>query len=38
MTQSQKDANKIASGGLKVKVLQLIKIIEKDPLPYPPEY
>ena len=38
MTQSQKDAKKIASSGLKVKVLQLIKIIEEDPFQYPPDY
>jgi Txe/YoeB family toxin of toxin-antitoxin system len=38
MTQSQKDAKKIASSGLKAKVLQLIKIIEEDPFQYPPDY
>ena len=29
---------KIASSGLKNKVLKLIQIIEKNPLQYPPEY
>jgi Txe/YoeB family toxin of toxin-antitoxin system len=38
MAQSQKDAKKIASSGLKAKVLQLIKIIEEDPFQYPPDY
>jgi Txe/YoeB family toxin of toxin-antitoxin system len=38
MTQSQKDAKKIASSGLKAKILQLIKIIEEDPFQYPPDY
>ncbi|MDB9390212.1 Txe/YoeB family addiction module toxin [Microcystis aeruginosa] len=38
MTQSQKDAKKIASSGLKSKVLELIKIIEEDPFQYPPDY
>ena len=38
MTQSQKDAKKITSSGLKAKVLQLIKIIEEDPFQYPPDY
>ena len=38
MTQSQKDAKKIASSGLKAKALQLIKIIEEDPFQYPPDY
>lgn len=38
MIQSQKDAKKIASSGLKAKVLQLIKIIEEAPLQYPPDY
>lgn len=32
MTQAQKDAKKLASSGLKDKVLQLLKIIEEDPL------
>ncbi len=38
MTQAQKDAKKLASSGLKPKVLQLIKIVEEDPLQYPPDY
>ena len=38
MTQAQKDAKKLAASGLKPKVLQLIKIIEEDPLKYPPDY
>ncbi len=38
MTQAQKDAKKLDSSGLKAKVLQLIKIIEEDPLQYPPDY
>lgn len=38
MTQAQKDAKKLASSGLKDKVLQLLKIIEEDPLQYPPDY
>jgi Txe/YoeB family toxin of toxin-antitoxin system len=28
----------LASSGLKIKVRQLIKIIEEDPLQYPPNY
>lgn len=38
MAQSQKDAKKITSSGLKPKVLQLIKIIEQNPWQYPPDY
>ncbi|MEB3190851.1 MAG: Txe/YoeB family addiction module toxin [Snowella sp.] len=38
MQKSQKDAKKIASSGLKPKVIQLIKIIEEDPFQYPPDY
>lgn len=38
MTQAQKDAKKIALSGLKDKVLKLIKMIEQNPLQYPPEY
>ena len=35
--QAQKDAKKIASSGLKPKVIELLKILEKDPfLSYPP--
>ena len=36
--QAKKDAKKIASSGLKPKVLQLIAVIEKDPLAYPPKF
>lgn len=38
MTQAQKDAKKLASSGLKAKVLEIIKIIEEYPLQYPPDY
>ncbi|MBD2655060.1 Txe/YoeB family addiction module toxin [Synechocystis sp. FACHB-383] len=38
MTQAQKDAKKLASGGLKAKALKLIEIIREDPYQYPPEY
>ena len=38
MTQAQKDAKKLASSGLKPKVLQIIRIIEENPLQYPPDY
>ena len=35
--QAQKDAKKIASSGLKEKVLQLLRLIEEDPFQeYPP--
>lgn len=35
--QAQKDAKKISSSGLKPKVLELLKILEKDPFQsYPP--
>ena len=35
--QAQKDAKKIASSGLKPKVLKLLKILEEDPFQgYPP--
>ena len=36
--QAKKDARKIASGGLKPKVQELLSLIEKDPLQYPPKY
>jgi len=36
--QAKKDAKKIASSGLKPKVLQLIALIEKDPFAYPPKF
>jgi Txe/YoeB family toxin of Txe-Axe toxin-antitoxin module len=38
MSQAQKDAKKLASGGLKSKALKLIEIIKFNPLQYPPEY
>ena len=38
MTQAQKDAKKIASSGLKSKVINLIKLIEINPFIYPPSY
>ena len=38
MSQAQKDAKKLASSGLKKKIFKLLKIIESDPLQYPPEY
>ena len=36
--QAGKDAKKIESGGLKSKVIELLKLIKKDPYVYPPEY
>ncbi len=36
--QAKKDAKNIASSGLKPKVMQLLSIIETDPLKYPPKY
>ncbi len=38
MTQAQKDAKNLASGGLKPKAMKLLAIIEKNPLQYPPDY
>jgi toxin YoeB len=38
MSQAQKDAKKLASSGLKAKVMQLINLIEIDPFQYPPDY
>ncbi|WP_207787772.1 Txe/YoeB family addiction module toxin [Candidatus Thiosymbion oneisti] len=38
MTQAQKDAKKLSSGGLKGKALKLIEIIKVNPFQYPPEY
>ncbi len=38
MTQAQKDAKRIASSGLKSKVLNLIKLIETNPFISPPNY
>lgn len=36
--QAKKDAKKIASGGLKSKVQELLEIIQYEPLKYPPKY
>jgi toxin YoeB len=36
--QAKKDSKKIAASGLKEKVLFLLKIIEKNPLQYPPKF
>ncbi len=36
--QAQKDSKKIATIGLKKKVEKLLRIIEKNPLEYPPSY
>jgi len=38
MTQAQKDAKNLASSGLKPKVMKLFKIIQNNPLQYPPEF
>lgn len=38
MSQASKDAKRIGSSGLKSKVQKLLRIIEKDPLTYPPGY
>jgi len=38
MSQAQKDAKKLASSGLKSKVIKLIDIIKLNPLQYPPEF
>ena len=36
--QSGKDAKKIETSGLKPKVVELLKLIKRDPYVYPPEY
>lgn len=36
--QAKKDAKNLASSGLKPKTQALLKIIEKNPLSYPPKY
>ncbi len=36
--QAKKDSKKIASSGLKPKVQELLDLIEKDPLKYPPKF
>ena len=38
MTQAQKDAKKLSSSGLKSKAMKLLKIIQNNPLQYPPEF
>ena len=38
MTQAQKDAKNLVSSGLKPKVMKLLKIIQNNPLEYPPEF
>ena len=36
--QAKRDSKKIATSGLKPKVLELLALIEKEPLIYPPKY
>jgi len=36
--QAKKDSKKIASSGLKQKVQELLSLIEKEPLTYPPKF
>jgi toxin YoeB len=36
--QAQKDARKLASGGLKERAEKLLRVIEKDPFAIPPPY
>jgi Txe/YoeB family toxin of toxin-antitoxin system len=36
--QAKKDSKKIESSGLKPKVQELLALIEKDPLHYPPKF
>lgn len=36
--QAQKDARKLASGGLKERAVKLLRLIEKDPFSIPPPY
>jgi len=36
--QAKKDAKNIASSGLKAKVNNILDLIEKEPLIYPPQY
>jgi len=36
--QAKKDSKKIASSGLKPKVQELLALIEKEPLQYPPKF
>lgn len=36
--QAQKDANKLAAAGLKVKAVELLEILERNPFETPPPY
>lgn len=36
--QAQKDAKQISKAGLKEKVIELLKILEKDPFQTPPQF
>ena len=36
--QAKKDSKNIASSGLKLKVIELLDLIEEDPLFYPPKF
>jgi Txe/YoeB family toxin of toxin-antitoxin system len=38
MTQAQKDAKNLSSSGLKPKAMKLLKIIQQNPLQYPPDF
>lgn len=38
MTQAQKDAKKLNASGLKPKALELLDIIQTNPLQYPPDF
>lgn len=38
MSRAQKDARRLSANGLKPKVQQLLRIIEQDPLAYPPAF
>jgi Txe/YoeB family toxin of toxin-antitoxin system len=38
MSQAQKDAKRLSSSGLKPKTMQLLEIIQNNPLQYPPSY
>lgn len=38
MSQAQKDAKKINASGLKAKVMNLLELIQVNPLAYPPAY
>ena len=37
-SQAKKDAKNISSAGLKIKVQELLSLIEAEPLKYPPAY